>query len=89
MQRVHCLFTGRVQGVGFRATAVAIARRHAVTGSVRNLANGTVELEAQGERAAVDAFLADVADHFAGCIDHMVCQDTAVIPGEAGFRIAY
>jgi acylphosphatase len=87
MQRVQCIFSGRVQGVGFRATAVGVARRHAVTGTVRNLPNGTVELEAQGEGTAVDAFLADVGVHFSGHVDRMVREEVGVIPSEVGFRI--
>ena len=53
-------FTGRVQGVGFRATTSSIARRHAVTGTVENLPDGRVRLVAEGDEATVDAFVADV-----------------------------
>jgi acylphosphatase len=54
-------YAGRVQGVGFRATAVSIARRHPdVRGWVRNLPDGRVELLADGPAGAVESFLADV-----------------------------
>ena len=46
--RVRIIYAGRVQGVGFRATAAGIARRHAVTGYVRNLPDGTVEAVFEG-----------------------------------------
>ena len=63
-------YTGDVQGVGLRATAAWIARRHpAIRGWVRNLADGRVELLADGSESAVAAFLADVRDRMAGHIE--------------------
>jgi acylphosphatase len=56
------VYTGNVQGVGFRYTAHNIARRFAVTGTVRNLPDGGVEIMAEGESAEIDGFLADVRD---------------------------
>lgn len=50
--------TGRVQGVGFRMSAAAEAERLGVHGSVRNLVDGAVEADVEGEPEAVDAMLA-------------------------------
>jgi acylphosphatase len=61
---VRLNYAGRVQGVGFRQTTAEIARRHPVTGFVRNLADGTVELVAVGTEQAVRGFLADVRTRF-------------------------
>ena len=58
-------YTGRVQGVGFRATAAGIARGYPVTGWVRNLPDGRVELLAEGNRPDVETFLAAVRTRFA------------------------
>jgi acylphosphatase len=62
-------YSGRVQGVGFRATAQALARRFAVTGWVRNLPDGRVRLLAEGPPGEVERYLAAVREQFDGCID--------------------
>jgi acylphosphatase len=56
-RRVHLLFVGRVQGVGFRYTAAELARSCGIGGFVRNLPDGTVELAAEGEVLSLDRFL--------------------------------
>lgn len=60
MKQAHVYYSGHVQGVGFRYTTVDIARGFAVTGWVRNLTDGRVEVVAEGEEAAVAEFLAAV-----------------------------
>lgn len=58
MRRIRAIVSGRVQGVGFRAFTVEEARSLSLTGWVKNLHDGTVELEAQGEPDAVAALAA-------------------------------
>jgi len=53
------LISGVVQGVGFRPYVARLARKHGLTGSVKN-AGGGVYIEACGEEAALDAFIRDV-----------------------------
>lgn len=60
MTQVKAIFKGRVQGVGFRYSTQILARRFRVSGFVRNLGDGTVELVAEGEKAEVQAFLRDI-----------------------------
>ncbi len=60
MTRTILTLSGRVQGVGFRYTVLRIATRYDVAGTVRNLRDGRVEVDAEGSAAAVDAFLQDV-----------------------------
>lgn len=55
--RAHVVVKGRVQGVGFRYTAVDEARRGGVKGYVRNLADGSVEVLVEGERAMVESLV--------------------------------
>jgi acylphosphatase len=55
---VRAQVRGRVQGVGYRASTVYEARRLGLTGWARNLPDGTVEVVARGDTAAVDALLA-------------------------------
>ena len=49
----HILFRGHVQGVGFRYTARQLASRYDVTGFVRNLTDGRVELLVDGAASCV------------------------------------
>ncbi len=58
VRRIAAVITGRVQGVAYRAFTVHEATRLGLTGWVRNLPDGSVELEAQGPPAQVDALLA-------------------------------
>jgi len=54
--RLHVYYQGRVQGVGFRWTVREVAMGFDVTGWVRNLSDGSVELVAEGERPELEAF---------------------------------
>lgn len=54
---MHALATGRVQGVGFRATVHNHAKILGITGFVRNLPNGSVEIVAQGTKAELQQLI--------------------------------
>ena len=54
---LQVLYEGSVQGVGFRYTVRQLAKGFDVTGSVRNLPDGRVELSATGEEGEVRAFV--------------------------------
>ena len=60
VKRARVVYVGNVQGVGFRYATCHIARDYAVTGFVRNRADGSVELVAEGIEQYVKGFLADV-----------------------------
>ena len=85
----HILFRGQVQGVGFRYTARHIAGRYNITGFVRNLPDGDVEMLAQGSERDVDGCIREIQDSFNGYI-----RDTTVEPAPydnryTDFRITY
>ena len=67
-ERRRVYYRGRVQGVGFRYTAVRVADRFEVVGTVSNLDDGRVELVAEGESAELDAFLGALAAEMHGHI---------------------
>ncbi len=65
-QRLHILYTGRVQGVGFRYTTKTVACGFDVTGEVRNLSDGRVELVAEGARPELEEFQKAIQDSEVG-----------------------
>ena len=60
MQHLHAVITGRVQGVGFRWFAMRRALVLGIHGQARNLPDGSVEVEAEGERGALKSFVDDL-----------------------------
>ncbi|OPX24661.1 MAG: hypothetical protein B1H04_01695 [Planctomycetales bacterium 4484_123] len=67
-------FSGTVQGVGFRFTAAHVAVGHSVTGYVKNLPDGRVELLVEGEEQEIDAFLAELQERMRGYIRQVTEQ---------------
>ena len=84
------IFKGRVQGVGFRWRLMQIANRYNLTGYVRNLYNGNVECEAQGEM--LDLFVKDVLmlnnDRFIQIDDYSI-KELPVDEDERLFDVKY
>jgi acylphosphatase len=72
--RVAVLYSGRVQGVGFRYTVKQVAAGYEVAGTVRNLPDGRVELVAEGARDELEAFRQGIRD--AG-LDGFIRQEDA------------
>jgi acylphosphatase len=60
--RMQILYSGTVQGVGFRYSVKSVANGFEVTGTVRNLADGRVELLAEGVKDELDAFRQGIRD---------------------------
>ena len=55
-RRMHIFYSGNVQGVGFRYTVKTVATGFDLTGTVRNLPDGRVELIAEGGKDELEAF---------------------------------
>jgi len=87
--RKTVLYAGTVQGVGFRYTAERMARRFPVSGFVRNLPDGRVEVVAEGGGGELAGFLAALDDAMSGYIrDRQVSESPGT--GEfTGFTIRF
>jgi acylphosphatase len=68
-------YSGQVQGVGFRYAARQVASGFPVAGFVRNLRDGDVEIVAEGDAAAVEAFLAAIMQRMQGYITGTEVRD--------------
>jgi len=65
-ERLQIFYSGRVQGVGFRYAVKALAAGFEVTGIVRNLPDGRVELILEGTRGELEEFRKAVQDSAVG-----------------------
>lgn len=85
--RVAMRYTGKVQGVGFRATAQATSSGFAVTGWVRNEPDGSVQMEVQGPRTDVERFLAALQERMARAIKTSDRSSIEPVKLESGFAV--
>ena len=86
--RVHAIISGKVQGVFYRASTQNEAKKLGLTGWVRNLEDGTVELEAQGDSEDVDRLLKWCRQGPPDCEVTRISSDViSEVPGEGVFEI--
>jgi len=90
MRRIRAIVSGRVQGVSFRASTAAFARRLGIVGWVKNRADGSVELEAEGQGDMIAALLqwcheGPPAAH----VSRVHVDDLTVTNTDREFEIAY
>lgn len=85
---IRAIFSGRVQGVGFRATVKNAAKRHSVTGFAKNLSDGSVELLAQGSRLHIEQLMSEIReDLFPGYITKVELKELPISFAYEDFEI--
>jgi len=82
--RMQVLYSGRVQGVGFRYAVRTLAAGYEVTGAVRNLADGRVELTAEGKKKELEAFRESI--HEAGLAANIRNEEAIWSDAVGGFK---
>jgi acylphosphatase len=80
-------YSGHVQGVGFRAQVLGIARGYDITGFVQNLTDGRVYLHAEGTGNEVEAFTEEIVKSLDGHIRNIEIRDFAGVRTSSQFII--
>ena len=88
-ERREVYYRGRVQGVGFRYTTRSVAQRFEVTGFVKNLPDGRVQLVAEGAPAELERFLGAVEDHLGRYVADAQQHSSAATGEFSGFEIRF
>ncbi|NOX90547.1 MAG: acylphosphatase [Calditrichaeota bacterium] len=88
---LHIIIKGRVQGVGYRWFVRERARDHGISGYVRNLPNGDVEVLAQGEEEKLNLFITELnrGPAFAHVIDMEIDEVALNETRYRSFEIAF
>jgi len=88
-QRREVYYSGSVQGVGFRYTTQHLAGRHDVSGFVRNLADGRVQVVVEGLPSEIKAFLDDVSRSMDAYIRHTEVRELKSTGEFRGFSVRF
>ena len=90
MLRYYIILRGRVQGVGLRYRTSMSAREFGLTGWVKNLDDGNVALEVQGEKRDLDAFIKALFknDYFIRIDDYSI-KEISPLPTETRFNVTF
>lgn len=84
--RKHIYFSGRVQAVGFRYSALCLAKELQLTGWVKNLTDGRVEAELQGQAKLVDSFVERISQRGRIVVEFVEEEDRELCY-EEGFEV--
>ncbi len=89
MTQAHILYSGTVQGIGFRYTVQSYAQDLDLKGWVKNLSDGRVEILVEGAQEIIKEFCQRIDKHFEGCINDKKL-DYLPAPGKfSDFRIVF
>jgi acylphosphatase len=89
LKQVNVVYSGGVQGVGFRYTARSVAQGQKVAGFVKNLPNGSVQLVVEGEERAVQKVLAEIEELMSAYIGNVEKQWSEATGEFHGFEIRF
>ena len=84
--RKHYIFSGYVQGVGFRYRSYYAAKKYSVTGWVKNISCGDVEMEAEGLPSDIERMLAEIYANRYTQIDKVISK-TIPVENDRSFKI--
>ncbi len=87
--RSTCFFSGNVQGVGFRYTAMNIAQSYDVVGYVRNVSDGRVELVIEGSEADCQGLVSEVKQHMGDFISDVQITESLATGEFSRFSIRH
>jgi acylphosphatase len=87
MRRLHVYFSGTVQGVGFRYAVLRCSEEFRVSGWVRNLSDGRVEMVAEGDEGDLENFLRKIIESMDGYITSKLRTWEPCTGEFAGFEI--
>lgn len=89
MKRYHIIFKGRVQGVGFRFQVKMLADKLGLTGTVRNLYDGNVEVYIQGNGNNIYKFFEGIENINFARVESKEIDEVAIKEDESDFEIVY
>ena len=88
MKRYYVVYSGQVQGVGFRWKLMQLAHKYNITGYVRNLPNGNVETEIQG--SGLDEFIKEsIKKDFFIIVDDYAIKEIDLVENENTYEVIY
>jgi acylphosphatase len=87
VQHETVLCSGRVQGVGFRYTALQLAREFEIAGYVQNLPDGRVRIEVEGNAQEVNDFIGAIEERMHGYVRKVERTSARRAPQFVGFTV--
>jgi acylphosphatase len=87
--RIEVFFSGNVQGVGFRFTALQASQGFGVLGTVQNLPDGRVKMVLEGEPGTIDEFILAVSETTSGNVSGTEINRSSATGEFSGFQVVH